>query len=128
MFLKIFLQITTLVICYLSILFFYWTPENSKNFRFSSFVVWFLISLYISNVFGAYQVLTFFALQVFHVVGFVYEVLCILERREVEGRHTTFIEGVRYALSNDDRQASQAFIDDSTESEPPAIDNAVGIT
>lgn len=113
----------------MTILYFYWTPENNKNFRYSSFVIWFIISLYLSNVFGAYQVLTFFTLQVFHVVGFVYEVLCILERREVAGRHTTFIEGVRYALSNDDRQQTvPASIDESTESEPPsAIENVTTV-
>ncbi|XP_017879657.1 transmembrane protein 245 isoform X2 [Ceratina calcarata] len=85
---------------YLSALYVYWTPENSIHFRYSSFVIWFMISLYISNMLGGYQVIVFITLQLLHVMGFIYEVVMIMENHEAEDKHMTFMEAVGIALTN----------------------------
>ncbi|XP_015586953.1 transmembrane protein 245 isoform X2 [Cephus cinctus] len=85
---------------YLSLLYIYWTLENSARFRYSSFVVWFIVSLYISNILGAYQVVVFLTLQLLYLIGFVYEVILILEHQELDGHQTSFMEAARYALTN----------------------------
>ncbi|XP_031833706.2 transmembrane protein 245 isoform X1 [Nomia melanderi] len=92
--------ISILLIGYLSILYIYWTPTNSINFHYASFVVWFCISLYVSNIFGAYQVLIFILLGALCLMGFIYEVILIMESQELEDKHMTFMEATRFALTN----------------------------
>ncbi|XP_053986250.1 transmembrane protein 245 isoform X1 [Hylaeus volcanicus] len=92
--------IAVLLIGYLSVLYIYWTPQNSIHFRYTSFVVWFIISLYLSNMLGAYQVLVFITLQALCLIGFVYEVIMIMENQELEGRYMTFMEATCFALTN----------------------------
>ncbi|XP_034177149.1 transmembrane protein 245 isoform X2 [Osmia lignaria lignaria] len=85
---------------YLSILYIYWTPQNSIHFRYTSFVIWFMISLYVSNILGAYQTIVFIALQVLYLVGFIYEVAIVMENQELDGHSMTFMEAIRFTLTN----------------------------
>jgi hypothetical protein len=50
---------------------------------------------------GAYRVLVFTILQIFCIIGFIYEVISIMETQELNGRHLTFSEATRFALMND---------------------------
>ncbi|XP_014609839.1 PREDICTED: transmembrane protein 245 [Polistes canadensis] len=93
-------MITFLLIGYLSVLYIYWSPENSKHFCYTSFVLWFMISLYISNIFGAYQILIFITLQVLYLVGFIYEVLLIMEAQEIEGHQIKLTEAICFVMTN----------------------------
>ncbi|EZA55926.1 transmembrane protein 245 isoform X2 [Ooceraea biroi] len=93
--------VSTILIGYLIVLYIYWTPDNSARFRYMSFVMWFIISMYLSNMAGAYRVLVFIVLQIFCVIGFIYEVILIMENQELNGRHLTFSEATRFALMND---------------------------
>ena len=93
-------MIAAVLIGYLSVLYIYWTPSNSIHFRYTSFVVWFIISLYVSNMLDAYQVLIFLTLQALCLVGFVYEVIFIMENQELEEGYMTFMEAARFALTN----------------------------
>lgn len=81
-------------------LYIYWTPNNSIQFRYSSFIIWFMISLYISNILGAYQIIIFTTLQILYFIGFIYEVVAIMENQELENKHMTFIEAMCFALTN----------------------------
>ncbi|XP_076657376.1 transmembrane protein 245 isoform X2 [Halictus rubicundus] len=92
--------ISVLLIGYLYTLYIYWTPHNSLQFGYTSFVMWFYISLYVSNILGAYQVFVFISLQVLCLVGFIYEVILVMENQELEGKHMTFVEAARFALTN----------------------------
>ncbi|XP_043255430.1 transmembrane protein 245 isoform X1 [Colletes gigas] len=92
--------IAVLLIGYLSVLYIYWTPHNSIHFRYTSFVIWFIISLYLSNILGAYQVLVFITLQILCLTGFIYEVILIMENQELNGRYMTFMEAACFALTN----------------------------
>ncbi|XP_076284234.1 transmembrane protein 245 isoform X2 [Lasioglossum baleicum] len=92
--------ISVLLVGYLYTLYMYWTPHNSLQFGYTSFVMWFYISLYVSNILGVYQVLVFISLQVLCLVGFVYTVILIMENQELEGKHMTFMEAARFALTN----------------------------
>lgn len=66
-----------------------------------SFVMWFIVSMYLSNIAGAYRVLVFAILQILCAVGFVYEVLLIMESQElINGSPMTFSEAARFALTN----------------------------
>ncbi|XP_043273507.1 transmembrane protein 245 isoform X2 [Venturia canescens] len=85
---------------YISVLYIYWTPENSTKFRYSSFGVWLLLSLYLSNVFGVYPVLIFSILQILFLIGFIYEVIVIMESEELLGNHASFGDAVQIALIN----------------------------
>lgn len=49
---------------------------------------------------GAYRVLVFATLQILCAVGFIYEVVLIMESQELNGRHLTFSEAARFALTN----------------------------
>ncbi|XP_016767868.1 transmembrane protein 245 isoform X2 [Apis mellifera] len=93
-------MITFILIGYLSILYIYWTPNNSIHFRYTSFVMWFIISLYISNILGAYQIIVFVTLQILYLIGFIYEVILIMENQELEDKHMTFMEAISFALTN----------------------------
>jgi len=50
---------------------------------------------------GAYRVLVFIVLQIFCMIGFIYEVISIMETQELNDRHLTFSEAIRFALMND---------------------------
>ncbi|XP_015178246.1 PREDICTED: transmembrane protein 245 isoform X2 [Polistes dominula] len=93
-------MITILLIGYLSVLYIYWSHENSKHFRYTSFVLWFMISLYISNILGAYQILIFITLQVLYLIGFIYEVLLIMEAQEIEGHQIKLTEAICFVMTN----------------------------
>ncbi|KAF3427624.1 hypothetical protein E2986_08370 [Frieseomelitta varia] len=92
--------ITFILIGYLSVLYVYWAPNNSIHFRYSSFIIWFMISLYISNILGAYQIIIFTILQILYFIGFIYEVVAIMENQELENKHMTFMEAMCFALTN----------------------------
>uniref|UniRef100_V9IG83 Transmembrane protein C9orf5 n=2 Tax=Apis cerana TaxID=7461 RepID=V9IG83_APICE len=62
--------------------------------------MWFIISLYISNILGAYQVIVFITLQILYLIGFIYEVVLIMENQELEDKHMTFMEAISFALTN----------------------------
>lgn len=94
------MQIAIVLVGYLSILYIYWTPQNSIHFRYTSFVIWFMISLYVSNILGAYQTIVFIALQVLYLVGFIYEVVIVMENQELNGHSMTFMEAIRFTLTN----------------------------
>ena len=59
-----------------------------------------MISLYISNILGAYQIIIFTTLQILYFIGFIYEVVAIMENQELENKHMTFIEAMCFALTN----------------------------
>ena len=80
----------------------YWTPANSAQFRNSSFVIWFMISLYLSNALGTYPIFVFCSLQILFLIGFIYEVVIILDYQEMNGKKTSFMDAVRLALTNVD--------------------------
>lgn len=65
-----------------------------------SFVIWFIITMYLSSMAGTYRVLIFAALQILCAIGFIYEVILIMESQELNGRHLTFSEAARFALTN----------------------------
>ncbi|XP_076234902.1 transmembrane protein 245 isoform X3 [Calliopsis andreniformis] len=92
--------IIVILVGHLITLYVYWTPSNSTYFRYVSFVVWFIISLYLSNILGSYQIVIFLTLQVLYLVGFVYEVVYIMENEELEGKYMTFVEAMHFALTN----------------------------
>ncbi|XP_033299653.1 transmembrane protein 245 [Bombus bifarius] len=92
--------IAFILIGYLSMLYIYWTPNNSIHFRYTSFVIWFMISLYVSNILGAYQIIVFITLQILYLIGFIYEVVGIVENQELENKQMTFMEAICFALTN----------------------------
>ncbi|XP_015514902.1 transmembrane protein 245 isoform X1 [Neodiprion pinetum] len=114
------LTVTTIVIGYLSVLYVYWSPGNSIQFRYMSFVIWFVVSLYISNLIGAYQVIVFVILQLLFLLGFIYEVVLVLERQGMEGRRVTFVDAARTVFSN--HLVSQIPNDSSSKSLTPEDD------
>ncbi|XP_018397233.1 PREDICTED: transmembrane protein 245 [Cyphomyrmex costatus] len=94
-------MVSTILIGYFIILYIYWTPSNSIRFRYMSFVIWFIISMYLSSIVGTYQVLVFAALQILCVIGFIYEVILIMDGHELNGRHLTFSQAASFALTNE---------------------------
>ncbi|CAK9813950.1 Transmembrane protein 245 [Anthophora quadrimaculata] len=93
-------MIAVILIGYLSVLYIYWTPYNSIHFRYCSFVIWFMISLYVSNMLGAYQIIVYITLQILYLIGFIYEVAIIMETHELEGKNMTFMEAIYFSLTN----------------------------
>ncbi|GAB1868017.1 Transmembrane protein C9orf5 [Camponotus japonicus] len=92
--------VSAILVGYLTILYIYWTPSNSSQFRYMSFVIWFIITMYLSSMAGTYRVLVFAALQILCAIGFIYEVVLIMESQELNGRNLTFSEAARFALTN----------------------------
>ncbi|XP_011151880.1 transmembrane protein 245 isoform X2 [Harpegnathos saltator] len=100
--------VSTIFIGHLMILYIYWTPTNSVRFCYTSFVIWLIISMYLSSGAGTYRVYVFTVLQILCVIGFVYEVLSIMENQVLDNnRHLTFSEAVRLALINNPTASSQ---------------------
>lgn len=57
--------------------------------------------MYLSNGAGAYRVHIFTVLQIFYAIGFVYEILSIMESQVLDNdKHLTFSEAARLALIN----------------------------
>ncbi|KAL6267048.1 hypothetical protein P5V15_000124 [Pogonomyrmex californicus] len=100
-------MVFTVLIGYLIVLYVYWRPSNSSQFRYISFVIWFIITMYLSSMAGAYQVLVFATLQILCVIGFIYEIILIMESHELNGTHLTFSEAARFALTNNLLPSSQ---------------------
>ncbi|XP_034941416.1 transmembrane protein 245 isoform X2 [Chelonus insularis] len=109
------------VIGYMSIFYIYWTPSNGISFNYASLVIWIMFSLYISNIFGMYQIAIFCLLQILCITGFVYEVILIMDHKETQGKPLTFAEAVQLALTGDDASNSDAKISETVEEEEDAI-------
>ncbi|XP_029659804.1 transmembrane protein 245 isoform X5 [Formica exsecta] len=109
--------VSTILIGYLTILYIYWTPSNSSHFRYMSFVIWFIVTMYLSSMAGTYRVLVFAALQILCAIGFIYEVLSIMESQELNGRHLTFSEAARFALTNNLLPSPQGEVSAPSESD-----------
>ncbi|XP_066584766.1 transmembrane protein 245 isoform X2 [Prorops nasuta] len=88
-------MIIVILVGYVSIIYTYWSPNNSIHFHYLSFVIWFLLSLYISNIVGSYPVFIFVLLQSLYVIGFFYEVLLIMENQKLP-----LIESIYFTLKN----------------------------
>ncbi|KAK2580315.1 hypothetical protein KPH14_012552 [Odynerus spinipes] len=112
-------MITSLCIGYLTVLYISWTPVNSKHFRYTSFVLWFIISLYLSNILGAYQVIIFLILQVLYFIGFIYEVLLLMEAQETEDQQIKLTDAICFVLTNN----TLPKIEDSSEIEKKKIES-----
>ncbi|XP_012529068.1 transmembrane protein 245 isoform X2 [Monomorium pharaonis] len=93
--------VSTVLVGYLTVLYIYWSPSNSARFRYMSFVMWLIISMYLSSTAGAYRVLVFTILQILCAIGFIYEMILIMDAHEQNGRHMTFSQAARFALMND---------------------------
>ncbi|XP_051153874.1 transmembrane protein 245 isoform X2 [Leptopilina boulardi] len=115
-------MISFILIGYFSLLYLHWRPENSLYFHFSSYAIWLIVSLYISNIFGTYPVIVFCSLQLFFVVGFIYEVLTIIEHEELEGNCLSFMETAINLLLND---YSRTFINTESIDRPLSPDDDV---
>ncbi|XP_014205966.1 transmembrane protein 245 isoform X2 [Copidosoma floridanum] len=98
--------ISLVIIGYFSLLYMYWTPENSSRFRKSSYVVWFFISLYLSNAMGAYPTLTFCGLQVLYSIGFIHEIIVLLNDPEVKARKLSLTDVFKQVLTNGEVRTS----------------------
>ncbi|KYM90363.1 Transmembrane protein C9orf5 [Atta colombica] len=77
--------VSTILVGYFVILYIYWTPSNSAHFRYMSFMIWFIISMYLSSIAGSYQVLVFTALQILCIIGFIYEAILVMDAHELNG-------------------------------------------
>ncbi|KAL6440117.1 hypothetical protein ACFW04_003022 [Cataglyphis niger] len=110
-------MVSTILVGYLTILYIYWTPSNSSRFRYTSFVMWFIITMYLSSMAGSYRVLVFATLQILCAIGFIYEVLSIMESQELNDRHLTFSEAARFALTNNLLPSPQENISVSSEND-----------
>lgn len=56
------------------------------------------MSLSLSNFIGTYQTAVFVILQLLYLLGFVYEVILILDKQGFQGKKTTFIDAARYVF------------------------------
>ncbi|XP_072754587.1 transmembrane protein 245 isoform X2 [Anoplolepis gracilipes] len=113
--------VSTILVGYLTILYIYWTPSNSSRFRYMSFVIWFIVTMYLSSMAGTYRVLVFTTLQVLCAIGFIYEVVLIMESQELNGRHLTFSEAARFALTNNLLPSPQEEVSAPSESNEPQM-------
>lgn len=118
-------MVSTILVGYLTILYIYWTPSNSSHFRYMSFVMWFIVTMYLSSMAGAYRVLVFAALQILCAIGFVYEVVLIMESQELNGRHLTFSEAARFALTNNLLPSPQEEISSPSGSDKTRMDDRI---
>ncbi|XP_012272149.1 transmembrane protein 245 isoform X2 [Orussus abietinus] len=122
-------MILVIVVGYLSVLYIYWTPANSRQFRYTSFVAWFMISLYLSNILGAYQIIIFCTLQTLYLIGFIYEVILIIERYELSENRITFMEAMQYALINEQPSIEPKLVDPLvTEKNAPLVKTSTPVT
>ncbi|XP_029170796.1 transmembrane protein 245 isoform X1 [Nylanderia fulva] len=117
--------VSTILVGYLTILYIYWTPSNSIRFRYMSFVMWFIVTMYLSSMAGAYRVLVFTALQILCAIGFIYEVVLIMESQELNGRHLTFSEAARFALTNNLLPSPQEEILSSSKSDEMRMNDSI---
>ena len=62
-----------------------------------------MVSFYLSNILGAYPVIVFCILQILYIVGFIYEVLTVLEHEELEGNCLSFMEAAINLVRNNSR-------------------------
>lgn len=120
-------MIFIVLIGYLSILYLHWRPENSLYFHFSSYAIWLLISFYFSNLLGTYPVIIFCSLQLLFVTGFIYEVLTVIEKEELEGNCLSFMETALNLLRNDSRTFCSESIPLSTDEDDIFDDSSVTI-
>lgn len=65
--------------------------------------------MYLSNALGTYPVFVFCSLQILYLVGFIYEVVLLIERQEMYGKQTSFMEAVYLAVTNTEITPSESF-------------------
>ncbi|XP_058792430.1 transmembrane protein 245 isoform X2 [Phymastichus coffea] len=92
--------ISAAIIGYLSILYLYWTPKKNIHFCYGSFIIWLLISIYLSNALGTYPVFIFCGVQVLYLVGFIYELVLVIEQQEIQGRSSSLMQAVHSAITD----------------------------
>lgn len=80
-----FLQTLTIVLAYLISLYILWTPERARIFRFTSQLLWLVISSFLASLTGSLQVYSFVLIQAVCVTGFALEVLDIHKKLLVKG-------------------------------------------
>lgn len=74
---------------------------------------------------GAYRVLIFTALQILCAIGFIHEVVLIMESQELNGRHLTFSEAARFALTNNLLPSLQEEISSSSKSDEMQMNDSI---
>lgn len=68
------LQISIVLIGYVSTMAVMWTPKNNKWFHYASIGMWLLLSCLLAQQFGPLKMIVFIILQLVLVAGFSYEV------------------------------------------------------
>ncbi|CAD6236263.1 GSCOCG00012466001-RA-CDS [Cotesia congregata] len=114
--------ISTSIISYLIILFFHWSQDNATSFNHASLVIWLIFSFYVSNILGTYQSIIFCILQILFIIGFIYEVVLIVDNKEVQGTSLTFTEALQLALTGKEIYKSSVQTDEKHHQEKTFID------
>ncbi|KAJ8674106.1 hypothetical protein QAD02_005368 [Eretmocerus hayati] len=93
---------TTFVIGYFFLLHWFWTPCNKNYFRYYSLCIWALISMCFANTLGSYPLIIFCILQIFYLIGFIYETVLALDDHETEHKSTSVMDLMRHAFNKTD--------------------------
>ncbi|XP_014232142.1 transmembrane protein 245 isoform X1 [Trichogramma pretiosum] len=117
-------SISLVLLGYVSLLYLCWKPEHKYKFRFCSYGIWFMISLYLSNALGTYPLLIFSVFQILYLVGFIYEVILALDRHESEERRTSLMSIVKSTfLDSEDSGTASMGMPTLVEDESSSLEN-----
>nr|CAD7430971.1 unnamed protein product [Timema monikensis] len=94
--------VVTLLIGYILTLAMMWRPQVYHLYTVSSCVMWVLVSCYLANFTGSFKMLTFFIIQLFFLVGFMYEVWYIQQENVDEGNDISITDAMKLSLTTED--------------------------
>ena len=92
------LQVWTIVIGYLLVVIFFWTPDCKRFLRYISVPIWFILILHTATHAGYFRVPLFIFLLVLILIGFAVEVNAARQQIQTEGNQTSNFKNFLFSI------------------------------
>lgn len=87
---------------YISFVYLTWNPQNSHKFHIYSLFIWFAICLAIANSFSSFGLPVFMLIQTILLMGLLFELYHVYEKRKEEGNNISFSGLMSLTLQGDE--------------------------
>ncbi|KAG6455461.1 transmembrane protein 245 isoform X2 [Manduca sexta] len=106
----------TFVLAYIISVYTLWTPERANIFRFTSQILWLVITSFLASLTGSIQVYTFVLLQAICITGFALEVKDVHKKMQLRDPEASFLIALHRVFTN-----SHHINDDKNEEKAPEL-------
>ncbi|CAH0400554.1 unnamed protein product [Chilo suppressalis] len=90
----------TIAVAYFVSVYIMWTPQRAGFFRFTSQLLWLVITCFIASLTGSLQVYTFVFLQIICVIGFALEIIDVHKKMLAKDPDASMVVAIHNVLTN----------------------------